>query len=78
MLYTLAQQMYKYEHGLTATKRRAADARMGEAAATMRDLRRSLGGVLRFGRRGRPAGWAADVVAEVRPVTPARVLSGAR
>jgi hypothetical protein len=30
-VYTLSYQMYKYEHGLAADERRAADVRAGEA-----------------------------------------------
>src|SRR5258708_1184789 len=47
MVYTLSYQMYKYEHGLTAAGQRAADVRAGEAAAAVRDLRRSLGSAFR-------------------------------
>lgn len=39
MDHILAQQQYKYEHGLTAAGQRAADVRAGEAAAALRDPR---------------------------------------
>jgi hypothetical protein len=60
MVYTLSYQMYKCEHGLGADEQRAADARAGEAAAAVRDLRAGLGRVFR-GRafRGRTAHRAA-------------------
>src|SRR5579859_1010073 len=38
MVYTLAYQIYKYEHGVTAGAQRAADERADEAAAALRDL----------------------------------------
>ena len=63
MVYTLSYQMYKCEHGFSATEQRAADARAGEAAAAVRDLRVALGRVFR-GRafRTRPARGAAGAV----------------
>jgi len=73
MVYTLSNQLYMYEHGLSAAGQRAADVRAGEAAATLRDMRRSLGCAFRLRRRvrlGRPA--AGTLTA------PARVLSSAR
>lgn len=42
MHYTLSQQLYKYEHGLTSADQRATDIRIGEAAAELRDLRLRL------------------------------------
>jgi hypothetical protein len=62
MVYTLSYQIYKYEHGLTATEQRAADIRTGEAAAALRDLRTCIGRTLRPGHRRRPAGGAAGSV----------------
>jgi hypothetical protein len=47
MVYSLSNQLYKYEHGPTAAERRADHARLGEAAAALRDLRRDLGRVFR-------------------------------
>ncbi|MGH3297808.1 MAG: hypothetical protein ACRDP7_39045 [Trebonia sp.] len=73
MFYTLSYQMYKYEHGLTAAEQRAADARAGEAAAAVRDLRLRLGRTLRLRRRVRPACGAADATtASVRVPLSAR------
>jgi len=43
MVYPLSYQLYKYEHGLTATERLAADVHAGETAAALRDLRSWLG-----------------------------------
>ena len=65
MLYTLSYQMYKCEHGLTtATERRAADKRAGEAAAALAailgDLRAALLGTVRLRHRVRPGGGAAN------------------
>jgi len=37
-MYTLSNQLYKYEHGLTAAEQRAADVRAGETAAALRNL----------------------------------------
>jgi hypothetical protein len=73
MVYTLSYQIYKYEHGLTAAEQRAADARAGEAAATLRDLRLRLGRAFRPRRSGRSARGAADA-----GTASARVLSSVR
>jgi hypothetical protein len=62
MLYTLGYQMYKYEHGLSAAEQRAADVRVGEAAAAVRDLRLCLGRAFRLRRRARAARGAAGAV----------------
>jgi hypothetical protein len=70
MIYTMAQQMYTYEHGLTAAEQRAAGIRVGEAAAVLRDLRHSLGSVLKFRHR--------DTAPASRAVVTAPVLSGTR
>jgi hypothetical protein len=51
MLYPLSNQMYKYEHGLTAIEQRAADVCTGEVAAAVRDLRLDLGRIFRLRRR---------------------------
>ena len=72
MVYTLSYQMYKYEHGLTAAERRAADVRAGEAAGAVRDLRLRLGRVFRPRLRVRPACKAADAVTALARV-PSRV-----
>ena len=55
MVYTLSNQLYKYEHGLSAAEQRAADVRAGEAAATLRDLRLCLGQAVGRRHRGRSA-----------------------
>jgi hypothetical protein len=74
---TLSYQMYRFEHGLTAAERRAADARAGEVAAALAsaaaDLRLRLGRVLRLRRRGRKAHGAGGAVA-----APVRIMSSAR
>jgi hypothetical protein len=62
MVYTLSYQMYKYEHGVSAAEQRAADVRVGEAAAGLRDLRLCLGRAFRPRRRVRPARGAAGAV----------------
>jgi hypothetical protein len=70
MVYTLAYQVYKYEHGVTAGAQRAADERVGEAAAALRDLSLRLRRALRSGPR--PAhGGTADPA-------PARILASVR
>ena len=72
MVYTLSNQLYKYEHGLTAAEQRAADVCAGEAAAAVRDLRLRLGRAVRLRRRARSArGAAGAVTGSVR--VPARV-----
>jgi hypothetical protein len=78
MLYTLSNQMYKYEHGLSAAEQRAADMRAGEAAAALRDLRRCLGRVFRVRHRARPALGAADAVTGSGGAARTRVLSSVR
>ena len=78
MLYTLSYQMYKYEHGLTAAEQRAADVRVGEAAAALRDLRLHLGRAVRLRRRVRPVRRAAGPVTGGRAAAPTRVLSSIR
>jgi hypothetical protein len=73
MVYTLSYQMYKYEYGLTAAEQRATDARAGEAAAALRDLRLHLGRTFHRGRRVRPARRATDAVtASVRVMSSVR------
>ncbi|TVZ00392.1 hypothetical protein EAS64_37810 [Trebonia kvetii] len=74
MLYTLSYQMYKYEHGLhiSAAEQRAADARAGEIAAAVHELRLCLGRAFRPRRRVRPARSADAVTA------PARFMSSVR
>jgi len=78
MVYTLSYQMYKYEHGLAAAEQRAADVRAGEAAAALRDLRRSLGRAFRPRPRVRPARATADAVTRSGAAEPTRVLSSIR
>ena len=73
MIYTLSYQQYKYERGLSAAEQRAADARAGETAAAVRQLRASLGRAFRPGHRVRPARGSADAV-----TAPVRFLSSAR
>jgi len=73
MVYTLSNQLYMYEHGLSVAGQRAADVRAGEAAAALRDMRRSLGRAFRLRRRVRPACPTAGTL-----TAPARVLSSAR
>jgi hypothetical protein len=78
MLYTLSYQMYKYEHGLSAAEQRAADVRVGEAAAALRDLRLCFGRAFRLRHRVRPARGAADAVTGSGAAAPPRVLSSVR
>ena len=73
MVYTLSYQIYKYEHGLTATEQRAADVRAGEAAAAVSDLWLRLGRTLRPRRRVGSARAAADAM-----TASVRVPSGVR
>jgi hypothetical protein len=72
MVYTLAYQIYKDEHGVTAAAQRAADQRAGETAAALRDLSLRLRRALRSGPR--PAhGSATDAAA-----APVQVVPGVR
>jgi hypothetical protein len=74
-MYTVSYQVYRAEHGLRvrAAEQRAADARAGEIAAALSDLRLRLGRALRLGHRGRPASGLADAV-----TAPVRFLSSVR
>ena len=73
MVYPLSYQLYEYERDLTAAEQRAADARAGETAAALRDLRACLGRSFRLRRRVRPACGAADTItAQVRFLSSAR------
>jgi hypothetical protein len=78
MVYTLSNQIYKYEHGLSAAEQRAADVRVGAAAAARRDLWLCLGRVFRLRHRGQPARGAADAVTGSAAAAPTRVLSSVR
>jgi hypothetical protein len=78
MIYTLTQQQYMYEHGLSTAEQRTASAGLGEAAAALRDLRLSLGRAFRPRHHARPDRKAADAVTTIRSAAPARVPSGAR
>jgi hypothetical protein len=73
MFYSLSYEMYKCEHGLTAAQQRAADDRVGAAAAAQRDLRLRLGCIFRPRQRVRSARGAADAM-----TAPVRVLSKVR
>jgi hypothetical protein len=73
MFYPPSYQLYRYERGLSAAEQRAADTRLGEAAAALRDLRLCLGRVFRPRQSVRPARVAADAATAT-----ARVLSGVR
>ncbi len=72
MVCTLSNQIYKYEHGLTAAEQRAADVRAGEAAAALRRLG------LRLVHHVRPARGAADAVTASGAAAPTRVPSSVR
>ena len=78
MFYPLSYQMYRYEHGLSAAEQRAADARMGEAAAALRDLRLALGRAFRLRHRARAAHSAAVAVTGSGANAPARGLPSVR
>jgi hypothetical protein len=66
MVNTLSYQMYRHERGFTAAEQRAQDARAGETAVALRDLRLSLGRGLRLGHRASARGVADAVTASVR------------
>ncbi len=77
MVNTLSYQMYRYEHGLTAAERRAADARAGEVAAALAATRASLR--LRLGRASRPRRPGRKAHGAGGAVTaPARIMTSAR
>lgn len=67
MVYTLSYQMYKCQHGLAAAEQRAADARAGEAARAVRDLRLGLGRV-----RGAAGAVSRSGVASLRLLSSGR------
>jgi hypothetical protein len=62
MVYTLSYQMYKCEHRLSAAEQRAADARAGDGAGAVREVRLRLGRALRPRRRVGSAHPAAGAV----------------
>jgi hypothetical protein len=77
MFHPLSDQLYRYEHGLSAAGQRAADVRAGEAAAAPRDLRLHLRRVPP--EASRPAGpRAAGTVTGSRAAAPTRVLPSIR
>ena len=78
MFHPLSDQLYRYEHGLSAAEQRAADVCAGEAAAALRGLRLHLGRAFRLRRRIRPARGAAGAVTGGRAAAPTRVLPGIR
>ena len=78
MFYPLSYHVYRYEHGLSAVEQQAADVRMGEAAAALRDLRLSLGRAFRLRHRGRAARSAAGAVTASGAPASARALPGTR
>jgi hypothetical protein len=79
MLHPLSYQLYgpeheyRYEHRISAATQRAADVRMGEAAAGLRDLRLCLGRAFRLEHRVRSARRAANAM-----TASVRVLSSVR
>ena len=78
MYYPLSNQLYRYQHGLSAAEQRVADVCAGEAAAALRDLRLHLGRAFRLRRRVRPVRGAAGAVAGSRAAAPTWVLPGIR
>jgi hypothetical protein len=68
-----SEHEYRYEHRLSAARQSAADVRMGEATAGLRDLRLRLGRAFRLEHRVRSARRAADAMA-----ASVRVLSSVR
>jgi hypothetical protein len=76
MFHPLSDQLYRYEHGLSAAEQRAADVRAGEAAAALRDLRLRLGCAFGLRHRVRPARGTAGAVSGSGAA--ARVLSSTR
>jgi hypothetical protein len=73
MVYTLSYQMYMQGHGRSDAEQRAADARVGETAAELRDLRLWLLRAFRPKHRVRPGRGTVDAV-----TAPSRVLPSAR
>lgn len=78
MFHPLSYQLCRYEHGLGAVERGAADVRAGEAAAALRDVRLRLGIAFDVRHRVRPVRGAAGAVAGSGAAAPARVLSSVR
>ena len=78
MFHPLSNQLYRYQHGLSAAEQRVADVCAGEAAAALRDLRLHLGRAFHL-EASRPAvRGAAGAVAGSRAAAPTRVLSSIR
>jgi hypothetical protein len=79
MLHPLTYQLYgseheyRYEHRISAATQRAADVRIGEAAAGLRDLRLCLGRAFRLEHRLRSARRAGNAM-----TASVRVLSSVR
>lgn len=78
MVHTLSYQLYKCEHGLNSAEQRAVDVRAGEAAVALRDLKHSLGSVLRLAHRVRSDREAAGAVSGIRATGSAWILSNVR
>jgi hypothetical protein len=76
MFHPPSDQLYRYEHGLSAAEQRAADVRAGEAAVALRDLRLRLGRAFGLRHRVRPVRGAAGAVSGGRAA--ARFLSSIR
>ena len=74
MFHPLTDQLYRYEHGLSAAEQRAADVRACEAAAALRDLGRAF----HLRHRVRPVRGAAGAVTGSMAAAPTRVLSSIR
>jgi hypothetical protein len=66
-------QLLRYEHGLSTAEQRAADVRVGAAAAAMRESRLRFGRALRRGQRVRTARRMADA-----KTASARVMASTR
>ncbi len=73
MIYTLSNQLYKYERGLTAAEQRAADVHAGETAAAVKDLRVCLGRTFRLRHRVGSVRRAANTM-----TAPVRFLASGR
>jgi hypothetical protein len=79
MLHPLTYQLYgseheyRYEHRISVATQRAADVRIGEAAAGLRDLRLCLGRAFRLEHRLRSARRAGNAM-----TASVRVLSSVR
>lgn len=78
MIPAPSYQLYMYEHGRTVAEQRAANARAGEVAAELRNLRLSFRRAFRPGRSGQTVRRAAGVMIGTKTTASAQALTSHR